>query len=199
MNLKSPCIPALLLRGVLLAAFAVSAVGCISYAGYDREQAGVGRSATGAYFRNRAMDARDVFTITAMAGAVNGVKAQVGPIGVGLFIASSKVFAAEYGLLQGEPGLHPSTNDTTIILGPIGRYRLEAKDTRAQDRKKHINSRYKYPASAYTRLGVAAGACVGLCLEFNPGELLDFLLGLVGIDIFEDDVYQSAPKKDAGT
>ncbi len=43
--------------------------------------------------------------------------------------------------------------------------------------------------SYYTQLEVAAGALlVGARVGFNPGELLDFLLGWTTLDIYGDDV-----------
>ncbi len=201
MKLKSHSIPALLRRGVLLAALAITTVGCVSYSGKKAAQGGVNTSPAGAYFRNRAMDARDIFTVTAIVGAVGGAKAQLGPISLGLFaeighIGHGTRLVGEYGLLQGEVGKHKGDN-ITIIGGPLGDFELKAGSTRARDRNKPVNSNDKYPASAYTRLGVAGGACLGLRFEFNPGELVDFLLGLFGVDMYGDDVYKSAAK-DAG-
>lgn len=40
----------------------------------------------------------------------------------------------------------------------------------------------------YTLLEIAGGLFGTVRLGFNPGELIDFVLGWVGIDIFKDDV-----------
>jgi len=44
------------------------------------------------------------------------------------------------------------------------------------------------PPYSYTQLEVAAGVGGTLRLGFNPGELLDFVLGWFGIDIYGDDL-----------
>jgi hypothetical protein len=46
----------------------------------------------------------------------------------------------------------------------------------------------QYPHSYLTQIELSAGLGITLRLGFNPGELLDFLLGWFGIDIFADDI-----------
>ena len=43
-------------------------------------------------------------------------------------------------------------------------------------------------AAYYTQLEVAGGILMSLRVGFNPGELLDFMLGWAGVDIYHDDV-----------
>jgi len=45
-----------------------------------------------------------------------------------------------------------------------------------------------YPRHYLTDINVAVACGVGLRLGFNPGELLDFLLGWATVDIFADDI-----------
>jgi len=46
----------------------------------------------------------------------------------------------------------------------------------------------KYNPSYFTQIEVVAGLGGTIRLGFNPGELLDFILGWVTIDIFNDDL-----------
>ena len=39
-----------------------------------------------------------------------------------------------------------------------------------------------------TQLDLTIGVGVSIRLGFNPGELLDFALGFVGLDLYDDDV-----------
>lgn len=43
------------------------------------------------------------------------------------------------------------------------------------------------PGYHYTRLEFQVGAYLGIRMGFNPGEFLDFLVGLVGLDLYADD------------
>jgi hypothetical protein len=42
--------------------------------------------------------------------------------------------------------------------------------------------------SSMTRIEVSAGVLFGARIGFNPGELVDFLAGIVGLDLYKDDV-----------
>lgn len=44
------------------------------------------------------------------------------------------------------------------------------------------------PASYHTQIEVSAGILLGVRVGFNPGELLDFLVGWFGVDLYKDDV-----------
>lgn len=44
------------------------------------------------------------------------------------------------------------------------------------------------PAPYYSQIEVVAAAGLSLRIGFNPGELLDFLLGWFGVDIYHDDL-----------
>ncbi|MCG6195078.1 hypothetical protein LFX25_17710 [Leptospira sp. FAT2] len=45
-----------------------------------------------------------------------------------------------------------------------------------------------YPRSFLYQIEIYLGAYVGLRIGFNPAEFLDFLVGLAGLDLMEDDV-----------
>ena len=54
-----------------------------------------------------------------------------------------------------------------------------------------------YPPTSkahYTRIGVSGGFPLIASFHFNIGELADFLLGFVGIDIYDDDFYTTKEK-----
>jgi hypothetical protein len=44
------------------------------------------------------------------------------------------------------------------------------------------------PASYFTQIEVSAGVLLGVRVGFNPGEVLDFLVGWFGLDLYKDDV-----------
>ena len=46
-------------------------------------------------------------------------------------------------------------------------------------------------ASYYTQIEAVVGAGPSVRLGFNPGELLDFILGWTTIDIYKDDLERS--------
>lgn len=67
-------------------------------------------------------------------------------------------------------------------------------ESEERSRNKKIKIRYEtkhfdFPRSQWTRLGVTAGFLFGARVEINSGEALDFFLGLIGLDLYKDDVY----------
>ncbi|MFH2045247.1 MAG: hypothetical protein ABIK92_08885 [Pseudomonadota bacterium] len=52
------------------------------------------------------------------------------------------------------------------------------------DYPKHMGLFHPY----YTQIEVAVGFTPMVCVGFNPGELFDFLIGFVGLDLFGDDL-----------
>ena len=50
-------------------------------------------------------------------------------------------------------------------------------------------------ACFYTQIEVAAGAGGSVRLGFNPGELLDFLFGWLGADLYGDDQARFWPER----
>lgn len=170
----------------------VLTVNCVSFK--DKDNPGGDSGKTGNYFNDRIMDSRDIFTFTAVYGAAAGVKAQVGPIGAGLYFQPGSVghgvdLSNENGLKSGELSYHHVT-DFAILLGLDSSSPESMKDSgiRHELRSKNYKSPLKHPP-AYTRLGFAAALGIGLRVEFNVGELLDFLLGFALIDIYGDDIY----------
>jgi hypothetical protein len=54
---------------------------------------------------------------------------------------------------------------------------------------------HKSPA-AYTQIEVSGGVLVSFRLGFNPGEIVDFVLGWFGADIYGDDLSRRASRQD---
>ena len=145
------------------------------------------------YFRDRLMDFRDIMSVTDPIGVVGGAKAQVGPIGVGLYLepgaAGHGDFTDEYGLKNGEFAKQDTEEIVLLFGSSSSSVDLSAEGSkRAEKRKKNYESALSH-LPAYTRLGFAIAIFSGVKLEVNPGELLDFVLGIVLIDIYRDDVY----------
>ncbi len=148
------------------------------------------------YFTDRWNDAKDICTVAV--GVGGGAKARVGPIGTGLHW-----FRDEAGLRGGDLGdLRPKQNDTLdagiLFFGWEVSPATEAMVIRD---KEHMANQWFFfytPAMMddlhrpevhyYTQIEAVAGVGGGVRLGFNPGELLDFLFGLLGADVFGDDV-----------
>ena len=152
------------------------------------------------YWQDRRADAADVFTATV--GIGYGATARIGPVHTGLGINMDL-----YGLEAGEVGeLTDSTQikydgpvavdycvvfqgDSGIHLGP---------NCSARGKQVAFGS-YGVPfwnppppespnPARWTQIEVAAGLVGGVRLGFNPGELLDFVLGFLGLDLYGDDL-----------
>ena len=160
------------------------------------------------YWQNRRADVADVFTATVGIGL--GATARIGPLHAGL-----GANADLYGIEAGEIGELGSL--TTAIIGTGDR----ASDAclvfaaaseidlgpRSAARGKNVAYRpsgipfwnppwHGSPNPArWTQIEVAAGLLVGFRLGFNPGELLDFVLGFFGVDIYDDDIAREEGKK----
>lgn len=157
--------------------------------------------ATPGYLGDRMRDAGDVFTATV--GQNYGAKVRAGPLRAGLFCGLDYA-----GLRAGELGLpfHPSGYEQAIDLEftALSSETFFPDDLQiAQRRGKLFKSEgiicFALPdemppasrrqrAAYYTQVEVAAGLFGGLRLGFNPGELLDFVLGWTTLDIYEDDL-----------
>jgi hypothetical protein len=149
------------------------------------------------YLRDRAKDAADIFTVTAGLGA--GAKTRVGPINLG-FIFNSEIA----GLRGGEFFAIPSESDEEMrgIDLQVLVFGYEASSlTPAMERRDKFqgtaNLIVPIPnvghemtvrnAPYWTQIDLVAGAGPSVRVGFNPGELVDFLLGWFGIDIYGDD------------
>jgi hypothetical protein len=163
-----------------------------------------GCATTRDYFIDRARDASDIFTATIGVGA--GTKARIGPLQTGLLLELPLV-----GLRGGElsAGNRLDTMFSTVSRASgevVGIWLGEEEFYMAKlDRRKtfHAESipvgftdgmfiyrvRDDYSAPYYyTQIEAVLGLGASVRLGFNPGELLDFILGWATLDIFRDDL-----------
>ena len=162
------------------------------------------------YVRDRMADAGDIFTATVGTGI--GVTAKAGPIHTGLGYGLDL-----YGLRGGTFGSFvtsstddewPLSGDGAAIIAAIGGFVPD--DDRACARGKAFASAYfadskkllpfldlPWDADAechpaidpqWTQIDLSVGLIASVRLGFNPGELLDFIVGLVGFDLYGDDL-----------
>ena len=149
------------------------------------------------YLGNRMRDAADVFTATVGAGL--GAKTRVGPAQLGILLASDM-----WGLRGGQYGNlwingRKTQNDDWLAPWPPDRVFGEEHalyDEEIPNRRgKGFHAKSPLPViglapnpAYYTQMEVVIGVGVSVRLGFNPGELLDFLLGWANIDIYGDDL-----------
>ena len=159
------------------------------------------------YMVDRGRDARDVLTATAGLGI--GAKVRAGPLYAGLLCSHDVVGLRDsafgyYTLSMGRGDGVALELDTTVIpfcwpyrewvfgydafiaRQPVDGRRLKA-DYEARSHVPFVvteDMRHQYRTHLEVVLGLGLSARLGV----NPGEMLDFLLGWAGIDIFEDDL-----------
>ena len=164
-----------------------------------------GCASVGDYWKDRGRDAADIFTVTGGLGV--GAKARVGPVGTGLLLQSDMA-----GVRGGsiEKPSYDSFDVTLLCVGvecfDLAEFNIEreSKDYRGKSfsadnecglcfpRNKfsisEMSERFyhtKWPY--YTHIEAVAALGPSVRLGFNPGELLDFLLGFAKVDIADDD------------
>ena len=155
-----------------------------------------GCASSQAYFADRGRDAADIVTVTVGKGV--GVKARIGPFGLGLCI-NEDVAGLKSGQIFTANDHHDSDGELHLLL--IGGESTELASLRNKDYWAFyllgipmpgtpfpFAPENKYPPYYFTQFDVAVGLGFTAKLGFNPGELLDFLLGWFGIDIYRDDM-----------
>jgi len=169
--------------------------------------------ATTGYWADRGRDARDIFTLQVGYGL--GAKARVGPVQSGLLadIGGVGIRGGEaLGIKDFWPkGCdQPAKQDYVGLV--VGREALGGNDVSNRRGKSFASKQILFasyplthpdnnqriwleehhmllkPASCYSQIEVVAAAGISLRIGFNPGEMLDFLLGGFGLDIFHDDL-----------
>ena len=200
------------LQLVLIAALASMMTGCAS---------------TGGYFADRGRDASDILTATVGVGA--GAKARVGPIQVGL-LANMDMIGLRGGNAGPVWWYETETRETlapfpyrarrfaftqypwTVPSYVFGYERYHAGQNDADPivaRGKSYEAVSPLPLVVlsdqpefYTQCEVTIALLGSVRLGFNPGELLDFILGWTTIDIYNDDIERKKSNKileDTGT
>ena len=187
-----------LIHKALLAALAVCVAGCAT-----------------PYAANRGRDAADIFTACVGIGA--GAKVQLGPIHTGL-IANADLAGLRGGRVfkmtnRNEVGFPDSIDLEGIAYGMT----FFDYDPRNQRRKNFQDGPYMFPIwdhgellvpflrrpsypkrtcpAYFTQLEVTGGLLGTIRLGFNPGELLDFILGWTTVDIYKDDINKTESNK----
>ncbi len=156
------------------------------------------------YAKDRARDAADVFSVNLIYPAI-GFKMDISGSSFGLHYTSyySGNEAGSFGLRGGEFNTNTRTTDYTMGIGtgtfingfPRNR---EGKiehwfDPSEEDpsfyRRKRFKTGWDYPPYLYGRIGFTISCLIGIQFHYNFGEDLDLVLGWLGIDIFDDDMY----------
>jgi len=164
-----------------------------------------GCATTSGYFVDRGRDAADIFTCTIGTGA--GVKARVGPLQQGFFVNRDRAglrggmffsqFTTDSNRLREDS--YPYSQGKDILDNRI--YADDHFDPVGEPIRKDYCARSHFPfwshvvcpserAYYYTQFELAVGLGGTVRLGFNPGELLDFVLGWTTIDLYRDDIEQ---------
>jgi hypothetical protein len=166
-----------------------------------------GGCASPSYLSDRARDAADMVTLTV--GTGGGAKVRAGPVQVAVIHASDlaglragEFFARGNSLPMNREIYSPlpffshgrtpagmTFGGEAFSLGPASLSSLRGKDVRA-------NSWFPCWAAGegaafYTQVEASAGLGLMVRVGFNPGEMLDFLLGWTTADIYGDDLAPS--------
>ena len=145
------------------------------------------------YWDARGRDSLDI--VTCSVGAGFGAKGRVGPVNAGLGF-----YAPVYGVESGQAGkinggMCSGNTDAQILFfgaqSSTQAYELNYRN------KAYVAENIIIPFSGdiytgknpayWTQIEVYAGVFGGLRVGLNPGELIDFILGFTGIDIYGDD------------
>lgn len=161
-----------------------------------------GCASTKAYLADRGRDAADVFTVSVGVGA--GVKARVGPMHAGLAAMHDTMGLQGGGVFRypvNQRCLDTLDLETTFSLAEVfslpGDKRFKSFEVRQEVNplfsrldpywfEPDENHPLLHPY--YTQIELAGGLVGTLRLGFNPGELLDFILGWTTIDMYHDDL-----------
>jgi len=179
-----------------------------------------GCAATKGYFVDRGRDAKDVFTATVGLGL--GAKARVGPLHAGLLVNHDVVGLRDgafgyYTLSMGRGDGVALEYEATVIPVP-GPYReglfgnwafgydafMARQPVDGRRLKADYEVRSLIPLLATeglrhqycTQFEVVLGLGPSVRLGFNPGELIDFVLGWTTLDIFDDDLERQRQERD---
>ena len=152
--------------------------------------------ATSPYLTDRGRDAADIVTLTVGKGL--GVAARVGPLPFAWGVLNDK-----WGLQGGGFGRLEDSGTVGISPAVVFDY-IDPPDGEAYERRKVAEvasfwlfsfhrdffSKGKDPGGPnyITQIEVGVGLGGSIRLGFNPGELLDFILGWTTLDIFNDDL-----------
>jgi hypothetical protein len=159
--------------------------------------------------KDRGNDALDIFELNI---AYSGIPTTI-PFFQAQAIVSNKKFGFSFpgvlseqvkwgfGLRSGEVGSF-KYRDLSILIN-MGEISESITDDSEKIRRMNFRQKnYCGPATCnmgnspamYTRLGADVGFILEVHVAFNPGELLDFFLGFLGVDIYDDDFHHAVSK-----
>lgn len=156
------------------------------------------------YWIDRRRDAADIFTATIGGGA--GAKVRAGPLQLAM-VENADIIGLKSGAFLADGNsliINHELYTLPIPLTDVG-FGYETYSpgpwTPAYERGKYVRAESKFPCiilaegnpAYYTQLEVVAGLGLTARLGANPGELLDFILGWTGVDIFNDDLSVRPP------
>ncbi len=175
---------------------------------------------TSSYWVDRGRDASDIFTATV--GYGGGVRARIGPVHVGAIIDADKagVKGGECALFNTETDYRSKANQSgelelplPIIIGhpacclievyePDGVPAVRGKCYNVESAIPFVSTDFKpepYQKDLlfnpyFTQIEVCVGIGGSIKFGFNPGEMVDFILGWTTIDIFNDDIESSGKR-----
>jgi len=150
------------------------------------------------YMTDRGRDAADIFTATVGLGA--GAKARVGPVQAGLILNMDVG-----GIRNGELFTHEKSHSRRGNPGEVNLLVVGGETSNTSEEIRRRNKEFNTlnlivpvaivePETSqltphyFTQLEVVCGLGPSIRLGFNPGELLDFILGWATIDIYNDDL-----------
>ena len=159
--------------------------------------------ATSGFMKDRMADGSDIFTATVGKGI--GAKARVGPIQVGVISVVDKAGLRGGHLYKPAPFENAGAD---ICIAIVGLDDFNYMGRTMGPRRKEFATTYclvpmpyrfkggpQLNASYWTQIEAVIGIGGTLRLGFNPGELLDFILGWTTIDIYGDDLEAKMQKE----
>jgi len=160
------------------------------------------------YIIDRGRDVADIFTATIGAGI--GIKARIGPVQTGL-IAQSDTYGLRGGTIpdqcrNGDYDMFPPTFDMNLLYYGFESYQPEGSIAGQRNKDFFAGMWFPFvykPASPsnnysyYSQVEVVVALGPSIRLGFNPGELLDFFLGIGAVDIYDDDSESKKMKEES--
>lgn len=157
---------------------ALSAASCLSFA------------------QDRVSDLADTVTLTV--GSAYGAVARIGPLHAGV---EYKTRESEIGIRGGEFSVFrtrvvdvPAGSCGIGVPNILGVYSTDSQTSEIEQTNARMIMRHKqygmddFPATRFGAVGFSAGACLSFRFELNALEIIDFVLGIVGLDFMDDDM-----------
>ena len=157
-----------------------------------------GCASTTSYLTDRGRDLADIVTIGV--GVGGGAKARIGPIQTGL-LADMQILALRGGQFHygNDSYIVPSIFDLYTFVTGVESFNPTHGKSVSKDRRKSFTAEgHRIPfvsivdppgsPTYFTQVEITGGLLLNLRVGFNPGELLDFIIGWTTFDIYNDDL-----------